>query len=139
MEFTNLGQTVVINNQVLCRNSQLLTNRELQLRPQLQPQLQPQLPLMQLQVKPPACHHFLQNFVILQLNMLVEHQVHTSTHLRAAQTTVRKTIESANYDLFSNQNVTLLMRCQKLNNGQRFVCCLTQQSAAAECLMLRNY
>jgi hypothetical protein len=108
MEFTNLGQTVVINNQVLCQNSQLLTNRELKLRPQLQPQL----PLMQLQVKPPACHHFLQNFIILQLNMLVELQVHISTHPRAAQTTVRKTIKPANNDLFSNQNVTLLMRCQ---------------------------
>jgi hypothetical protein len=67
---------------------------------------------MQLQVKPPACHHFLQNFIILQLNMLVELQVHISTQPRAAQTTVRKTIKPANNDLFSNQNVTLLMRCQ---------------------------
>ena len=113
MEFTGLEQMVVLNNHVLRRNNQLLTNRELQLRPQPQPHLL----LMQLQVKPLACHHFLQNFGILQLNMLVKLQVHTSTHLWAVQTSVKKIIEPANSDLFSNQNVTLLMRRQKPNNG----------------------
>ena len=113
MEFTGLEQTVVINNHVLRRNNQLLNNRELQLWPQLQPQLL----LMQLQVKPLACHHFLQNFGILQLNMLVELQVHTSTQLWAVQTFVKKTIEPVNNGLFSNQNVTLLMRRQKPNSG----------------------
>jgi len=39
MEFTGLEQMVVLNNHVLRRNNQLLTNRELQLRPQPQPQL----------------------------------------------------------------------------------------------------
>jgi hypothetical protein len=78
---------------------------------------QPQFPLMQPQVKLQACHHFLQNFGILQLNMLVKLQVHTSTHLWAVQTFVKKTIEPVNNGLFSNQNVTLLMRRQKPNSG----------------------
>jgi len=133
--FTRLERTVVINNHVLRRNNQLLTNRELQLRPQPQPQL----PLMQLQVKLLACHHILPNFGILRLNMLVELKVHTTTLLRAVQTSVKKIMEPANSDLFSNQNVTLLMQPQKPNNGRHFKHRSTPQSAVAECLMLRNF
>jgi hypothetical protein len=39
MEFTGLEQTVVLNNHVLHRNNQLLTNRELQLQLRPQPSL----------------------------------------------------------------------------------------------------
>jgi hypothetical protein len=52
---------------------------------------------------------------------------------------VKKIIEPANSDLFSNQNVTLLMRRQKLNSGQRFERRSMPQSAVAECLMLKNF
>ncbi len=113
MEFTGLEQMVVLNNHVLRQNNQLLTNRELQLWPQPQPHLL----LMKLQVKLPAYHHILPNFSILRLNLLGELQVHTTTLLQAVQTSVKKIIEPANSDLFSNQNVTLLMRRQKPNNG----------------------
>jgi hypothetical protein len=96
-------------------------------------------PLMLLQVKLPACHHFLQNFGILQLNILVELQVHSTTHLRVAQTSVKKITVLVNRDLFSSQNVTPLTRHRKPNNGRRSERCLMPQSAAAECLMLRNF
>jgi hypothetical protein len=71
--------------------------------------------------------------------MQVELQVRTSTHLRAVQTSVKKITELENNGLFSNQNVTLLMRRQKPNNGRRSERRLTLQSAVAECLMLRNF
>jgi hypothetical protein len=135
MEFTGLEQMVVLNNHVLRRNNQLLTNRELQLR--LQPQ--PQLLLMQLQVKLPACRHFFQNFGILQLNMLVKLRVHTITHLRAVHTSVKKITVLVNRDVFSNQNVTLSMRRRKLNNERHSQRRLMPQLAAAACLMLRNF
>jgi hypothetical protein len=135
VEFTGLERMVVLNNHVLRRNNQLLNNRELQLWPQLQPQLL----LMQLQVKPLACHHFLQNFGILQLNILVELQVHSTTHLRVAQTSVKKITVLVNKGPFSNQSVTLSMRRQKQNSGRRSGRRLTLQSAAAECQMLRNF
>ncbi len=112
--FTGLERMVVLNNHVLRRNNQLLTNRELQLRLQRLPQLQ--LPLMQLQVVLPTCRH-LPIFGILQLNMLAELQVRNSTHLRAVQTSVKKITELVNNGLSSNQNVIPLMRRQKPNNG----------------------
>jgi hypothetical protein len=40
---------------------------------------------------------------------------------------------------FSNQNVTLLMRRQRLNRGRRLERRLTLQSAVAECQMLKNF
>ncbi len=135
MAFTGLEQTVVLNNLVLRRNSQLLTNRELQLR--LQHQLQ--LRLRQLQNKLPACHHSLLIFGILQLNMQVELQVCTITQLRVVQFSVKKITELVNNGLFSSQNVTPLMRCRKPNNGRRLERRLMLQSAAAECLMLKNF
>jgi hypothetical protein len=132
--FTGLEQTVVLNNLVLRRNSQLLTNRELQLWLQPQHQLLP----MKLQVKLPACRH-LQIFGILQLNILAVLQVRNSTHLRAVLTSGKKITEQVNNGHFSNQNVTLSMRRQKLNNGRRSERRLMPQSAAAECLMLKNF
>ncbi len=137
--FSGLERMVVLNNHVLRRNLLLLTNRELQLQPQLRPLPQLQLPLMLLQVRLPACHHILWNFGILQLNMQVEHQVRTITLLRAVQTSVKKITELVNRDLFSNQNVTLSMRRQRPNNGRRSERRLMLQSAAAECLMLKNF
>jgi hypothetical protein len=128
-------QTVVLNNPVLRQNNLLLTNKELQFWLQHQHQLLP----MQLQVKLPACHHFLLNFGILQLNTLVELQVHSTTHLRAVRASVKKITELVNNGLFSSQNVTLLMRRRKPNNGRRSERRLMLQSAAAECLMLRNF
>ncbi len=137
MEFTGLERMVVLNNHVLRRNNQLLTNKELQLQLQHLPQLQ--LPLMLLQVRLPACHHILLNFGILQLNTQVEHQVRTITFLRAVQTSVKKITDLVNRDLFSNQNVTLSMRHQRPNNGRRSEHRLRLQSAAAKCLMLKNF
>jgi hypothetical protein len=93
---------------------------------------------MQLQVKLPACRH-LQIFGILQLNMQVELQVRTSTHLRAVQTSVKKITELENNGLFSNQNVTLSMRLRRQNNGRRSEHRSTLQSAVAECLMPKNF
>jgi hypothetical protein len=134
VELTGLERMVVLNNHVLRRTLLLLTNKQLQ----LQPLTRLHLLLMQLQVRLPACHH-LQIFGILQLNMQVELQVRTSTHLRAVQTSVKKITELVNKDLFSNQNVTLLMRRQKPNSGRRSERRLTLQSAVAECQMLRNF
>ncbi len=139
MAFTGLERMVVLTNHVLRRNLLLLTNRELRLHLQLQPLLQHQLPLMQLQVRLPACHHILLNFGILQLNMQVELQVRTITLLRVAQTSVKKITELENKDLFSNPSVTHLMRRQKPNSGQRSERHLMLQSAVAECQMLRNF
>jgi hypothetical protein len=125
--FTSRERTVVLKIPVLRRNNHLLTHRELQLR--LQPQ--PQLLLTQPQVKLPACHHFLQIFGILQLNMSAELQVYNSTHLRAVLTSVRKITEPVNKGHFSNQNVTLSMRRRKPNHGRRSERRLMRQSAAA--------
>jgi hypothetical protein len=52
---------------------------------------------------------------------------------------VKKITELENRDLFSNPNVTLLMRRQKLNSGRRSERRLTPQSAVAECQMLKNF
>jgi hypothetical protein len=132
VELTGLERMVVLTNHVLRRKPLLLPNRKLQL------QLQLHLLPIRLLIVLPACRQ-LQIFGILQLNMQVELQVRTSTHLRAVQTSVKKIIELVNKDLFSNQNVTLLMRRQKPNSGQRSERRLTPQSAVAECLMLKNY
>jgi hypothetical protein len=102
-------------------------------------QHQIQLLPMPLQIKLPACHHILLNFGILQLNMQVELQVRTITHLQAVQTSVKKITELVNNDLFSSQNVTPSMLRQKPNSGRRSEHRLTLQSAVAECLMLRNF
>ena len=134
MVFTDLGQTVVLNNPALRRNSQLLTV----MKPQLQHQLQLLLLLMQLQLELLICRQPL-IFGILQLNTQVEHQVRTTTLLRAVQISVKKITELVNKDLFSNQSVTLSMRRQKPNSGQRSERRLTLQSAVAECQMLRNF
>ena len=136
VELTGLGWMVVLNNHVLRQNLLLLPNRKLQLR--LHPPTKLQLPLMLLQAVLPACRH-LQIFGVLQLNMQVKLQVRTSTHLRAVQTSVKKITELVNKDLFSNQNVTLLMRRQKPNSGRRSERRLMLQSAVAACQMLRNY
>ena len=136
MAFTGLERMVVLTNHVLRRSILLLPHRKLQL--QLQPLTRLHLLLMQLQVKLPACRH-LQIFGILQLNMQVELQVRTSTHLRAVQTSVKKITELVNKDLFSNQSVTLLMRRQKPNSGRRSEHRLTLQSAVAECQMPKNF
>ena len=128
--FTGLERMVVLNNHVLRRKPLLLPHRKLQIQLHL-------LPILLL-VGHPACRH-LQIFGILQLNMQVELQVRTSTHLRAVQTSVKKITELENRDLFSNPNVTLLMRRQKLNSGRRSERRLTPQSAVAECQMLRNF
>jgi hypothetical protein len=134
MAFTGLEQTVVLNNLVLRRTSQLLTNKELQLRLQPQHQLLP----MKLQLELPACRHLL-NFGILQLNTQVELQVRIITLLRVVQTSVKKITELENRNLFSNQNVTLSMRLQKPNSGRRSERRLMLQSAVAECLMPKNF
>jgi hypothetical protein len=94
---------------------------------------------MKLQVRLQVCLHILLNSGILQLNIQVEHQVRTITLLRAVQTSVKKITELVNKDLFSNQSVTLSMRRQKPNSGQRSERRLTPQSAVAECQMLRNF
>ena len=135
VERTDLERMVVLNNTVLLRNLLLLPHRKLQLQPL--PRLH--LLLMQLQVQLPVCRHILQNSGILQLNIQVEHQVRIITLLRAVQTSVKKITELVNKDLFSNQNVTLLMRRQKPNSGRRSERRLTPQSAVAECQMLRNF
>ena len=132
VELTGLERMVVLINHVLRRKPLLLTNR----KPQLQ--LQHRLLLMLLQAVLPVCRQ-LQIFGILQLNMQVELQVRTNTHLRAVQTSVKKITELENRDLFSNPNVTLLMRRQKLNSGRRSERRLTPQSAVAECQMLKNF
>ena len=137
VEFTGLERMVVLTNHVLRRSILLLPHRKLQL--QLQPLTRLHLLLMQLQVQLPVCRHILLNSGILQLNIQVEHQVRIITLLRAVQTSVKKIIELENRDLFSNPNVTLLMRRQKLNSGRRSERRLTPQSAAAECLMPRNF
>jgi hypothetical protein len=134
--FTGLERMVVLNNHVLRRNLLLLTNRELQL--QLQPLPQHKLPLMTLQVVLPACRQP-PIFSILQLNMLAELQVHNNTHLRAVLTSAKKITELVNKGRFSNQNVILLMRRQKPNHGRRSERRLMQQSAVAQCQMLRNF
>ncbi len=128
--FTGLERMVVLNNHVLRQKLLLIPHRKLQLQLHLLP--------IRLLVEHPACRH-LQIFGILQLNMQVELQVRTSTHLRAVQTSVKKIIELVNNDLFSNQSVTLSMRRQKPNNGRRSERRLTPQSAVAECPMLRNF
>jgi Tfp pilus assembly protein PilN len=135
VELTGLERMVVLTSHVLCRKPLLPTNRKLQ----LQLQRQHRLLLMQLQVRLPVCRHILLNSGILQLNIQVEHQVRTITLLRAVQTSVKKITELVNKDLFSNQNVTLLMRRQKPNSGQRSERRLTPQSAVAECLMPKNF
>ena len=136
VELTGLEWMVVLTNHVLRRNLLLLPDRKLQLR--LHPPTKLQLPLMLLQAVHPACRQLL-IFGILQLNMLAELRVRISTLLRAVQTSVRKTTEQVNNGRFSNQNVTLLMRLRKPNSGRRSERHLTLQSAAAECLMLRNF
>ena len=132
VELTGLERMVVLINHVLRRKPLLLTNR----KPQLQ--LQHRLLLMLLQPVLPVCRQ-LQIFGILQLNMQVELQVRTSTHLRAVQTSVKKITELVNKDLFSNQSVTLSMRRQKPNSGRRSERRLMLQSAVAECLMPKNF
>ena len=132
MELTGLERMVVLINHVLRRKPLLLTNR----KPQLQ--LQHRLLLMLRQAVLPVCRH-LQIFGILQLNMQVELQVRTSTHLPAVQTSVKKITEPVNKDLFSNQSVTLSMQRQKPNSGRRSERRLMLQSAVAECLMPKNF
>ncbi len=134
VELTGLERMVGLNSHVLRRTLLLLTNKQLQ----LQPLTRLHLLLMKLRVRLPVCRHLL-NSGILQLNIQVEHQVRTITLLRAVQTSVKKITELVNKDLFSNQNVTLLMRRQKPNNGQRSERRLTPQSAVAECLMPKNF
>ena len=134
VELTDLERMVVLNNTVLRRNLLLLPHKKLQL--QLLTQLH--LLLMLHQDALPACRQ-LQIFGILQLNMQVELQVRTNTHLRAVQTSVKKITEPVNKDLFSNQSVTLSMQRQKPNSGRRSERRLTLQSAVAECQMLRNF
>ncbi len=113
--FTGLERMVVLNNHILHRNPLLLTTRELRL--QLQSLLRHLLPLMQLQVRLPACSHILLNSSTLQLNTQVEHQVRTITLLRVVQTSVKKITKLVNRGLFSNQSVTLSMQRQKPNSG----------------------
>jgi hypothetical protein len=93
---------------------------------------------MQLQLELLICRQPL-IFGILQLNTQVEHQVRTTTLLRAVQISVKKITELVNKDLFSNQSVTLSMRRQKPNSGRRSERRLTLQSAVAECLMPKNF
>ena len=127
VELIGLERMVVLNSHVLRRILLLLTNKQLQLQ------------LLHLpQIRLPGCRH-LRIFGILQLNMQVELQVRTSTHLRAVQIFVKKITELENKDLFSNQSVTLSMRRQKPNSGRRSEHRLTLQSAVAECQMLRNF
>ena len=136
VELTGLERMVVLNNHVLRQTLLLLTNKQLQLQLLHLPQLQ--LRLVQPQVVHLACRHLL-IFGILQLNMLAWLQVRNSTHLRAVLTSVKKITEPVSKGRFSNQNVTLSMRRQKLNHGRRSGRRLTPQSAAAECLMLKNF
>ena len=136
VELTGLERMVVLNHTVLHPNLLRLPHKKLQLR--LQPLTRLHLLLMQLQVELPACRH-LQIFGILQLNMQVELQVRTSTHLRAVQTSVKKITELENKGLFLNQSVTLSMRRQKPNSGRRSERRLMPQSAVAECLMPKNF
>ena len=98
MELTGLERMVVLTNHVLRRKPLLPTNRKLQ----LQLQRQHRLLLMLLQVALSVCRHILLNSGILQLNMQVELQARTSTHLRAVQTSVKKITELVNKDPFSN-------------------------------------
>ena len=136
VELTGLEWMVVLTNHVLRRNLLLLPDRKLQLR--LHPPTKLQLPLMLLQAVLPACRQ-LQIFGILQLNMQVELQVRTSTHLRAVQTSVKKITELENKGLFLNQSVTLSMRRQKPNSGRRSERRLMLQSAVAACQMPKNF
>ena len=133
VELTGLERMVVLTNHVLRRNPLLPTNWKIQL------QLQHRPLLMQLQVVPRACHHFHRIFDIRRLNMSAMLQVYNSTHLRAVLTSVKKITEPVSKGRFSNQNVTLSMRRQKLNHGRRSGRRLTPQSAAAECQMLKNF
>ncbi len=137
VELTGLERMVVLNNHILRRILQLLTNTKLQLH--LQPLTRLHLLLMQLQVRLPVCRHILLNSGILQLNIQVERQVRNITLLRAVQTSVKKITEPVNKDPFSNQSVTLSMRRQKPNSGRRSERHSTLQSAVAECQMLRNF
>ena len=136
VELTGLERMMVLNNHVLRRTLLLLTNKQLQLQLLHLPQIQ--LPLVQLRIVHLDCRHLL-IFGILQLNMLASLQVRISIHLRAVLTSVKKTIEPVNKGHFSNQNVILSMRRQKLNRGRRSEHRLTLQSAVAECQMLRNF
>ncbi len=136
VEFTDLERMVVLTNHVLRRSILLLPHRKLQL--QLQPLTQPHLLLMQPRVGHLACRQLL-IFGILQLNMLAELRVRISTLLRAVQTSVRKITEQVNNGRFSSQNVTLSMQRHRQNSGRRSEHRLTLQSAAAECLMPRNF
>ncbi len=133
VELTGLERMLVLNKHVLRRTHLILTNKELQLR------LQHQLLLMQLQVMPQACRHFLRIFGIPQLNMSAMLQVYNSTHLQAVPTSVKKIIEPVSKGRFSNQNVILSMRRQRPNRGGRSERRLTLQSAVAECLMPKNF
>ena len=136
VELTGLEQMVVLNSHVLRRILLLLTNKQLQLQLLHLPHIR--LPLVQLRIVHPACRH-LQIFGILQLNMQVELQVRTSTHLRAVLTSEKKITELENRDLFSNQNVIHSMQRQRQNRGRRSERRLRLQSAVAECQMLRNF
>jgi hypothetical protein len=135
VELTGPEQMVVLTKHVLRQHPLLLTNKQLQL--QLQHLLRLRLPLVQQHIV--HLIYRLLIFGILQPNMLASLQVHNSTHLRAVQTSVKKITELENRDLFSNPNVTLLMRRQKLNSGRRSGRRLTPQSAVAECQMLKNF
>jgi hypothetical protein len=135
VELTGPEQMVVLTKHVLRQHPLLLTNKQLQL--QLQHLLRLRLPLVQQHIV--HLIYRLLIFGILQPNMLASLQVHNSTHLRAVQTSVKKITELENRDLFSNPNVTLLMRRQKLNSGRRSERRLTPQSAVAECQMLKNF
>ncbi len=134
---TGLERMVVLTNHVLRRNPLLQTHRKLQL--QLRHPTQHQLLLMQLQVVPRACRHFLRIFGITQLNMSAMLQVYNSTHLRAVPTSVKKITEPVSKGRFSNQNVILSTRLQRPNRGRRSERRLTLQSAVAECQMLKNF
>ena len=138
VEYTGLERMVVLNNHVLRRNLLLLT-RELRLQLQLQTLPQHQLPLVQLQVVPQACHHFLRISDIPRLNMSAMLQVYNSTHLQAVLISVKKITEPVSKGHFSNRNVILSMRRQKPNHGRRSERCLMLQSAVAECQMLKNF
>ena len=130
MAFTDLERIMVLNNHVLRRKLLLLPHRKLQLQLHLLP--------IRLLIVLPACRQLL-IFGILQLNMLAWLQVHTSTHLRAVLTSVKKITEPVNKGHFSNQNVILSMRRQRPNRGQRSERRSTLQSAVAECLMPKNF
>jgi hypothetical protein len=135
VELTGPEQMVVLTKHVLRQHPLLLTNKQLQL--QLLHLLQLRLPLVQQHIV--HLIYRLQIFGILQPNMLASLQVHNSTHLRVELTSVKKITEPVNKGHFSNQNVTLLMRRQRLNRGRRLERRLTLQSAVAECQMLKNF